>query len=374
MVEEMEQALKEILPFLKWHSPLEYKKEVLQHLLGMTGTSEGCSRLSKHLLVNTTLKDLVICDRIHEIQEGGLKILVNLTTLPTPKAILTELTQKEFIDALLTLALDKTFPCANYVAMLLSNLTKEEKDAKSIFTSMNQNNNLKIDVFLDAFCDLKYNEKCELHHIGNLLANLTSLKEVRLMLLDKEKDVIQRLLPFTQYSESNVRRYSVAAIIKNCLFETEFHEWLLSEEVALLTFLLLPLAGPEELKDSENEELPLDLQYLPPDKKREPDAAIQIILMECIFQLCATKPCRLMLKDSGAYYILRELHRSIPEGEEAGRELPIENAIQILIQDEPEAGKDNFREVEIPEDVAKRFSEQDAAMNGEMLALKDSES
>ena len=72
---------------------------------------------------------------------------------------------------------------------------------------------------------------------------------------------------------------------------------------------------------------------------------------------------------------MRELHRSIPEGEEAGRELPIENAIQILIQDEPEAGKDNFREVEIPEDVAERFSEQDAAMEAEkLLALKDSES
>ena len=121
---------------------------------------------------------------------------MNLTTLPTTKPILTELTQKEFIDALLTLVLDKRLPCANYVAMLLSNLTKEQEDARSIFTSMNKNNNLKIDIFLDAFCDLKYNEHCELHHIGNLLANLTLLKEVRLMLLDKEKDCIQRLLPF----------------------------------------------------------------------------------------------------------------------------------------------------------------------------------
>ena len=69
------------------------------------------------------------------------------------------------------------------------------------------------------------------------------------------------------------------------LFVLDFHEWLLSEEVDLLTFLLLPLAGPEELKDCENEELPLDLQYLPADKKREPDAAIQILLMESIFQV-----------------------------------------------------------------------------------------
>ena len=81
MAEEMEQALKEILPFLKWHSPFEYKKEVLEHLLGMTGTSEGCSQLSKHLQVNKTLKDLVICDRSREIQEGIKNGLLNLLSI-----------------------------------------------------------------------------------------------------------------------------------------------------------------------------------------------------------------------------------------------------------------------------------------------------
>ena len=65
------------------------------------------------------------------------------------------------------------------------------------------------------------------------------------------------------------------------------------------------------------------------------------------------------LKRSGAYYILRELHKTIPEGQEGGRELPLENAIQILIQDEPEEGKDNFREVEIPVHIAENFAKQD---------------
>ena len=225
MVSEIEEALKEILPFLKWHSPFEYKNQVLDHLLGMTGTSDGVSQLSKHLEVNKALMQLVLEDRSRDIKESGLKILVNLTTMSLSKPILTELTKKENIDALLTMTLDKTFVAANYSAMLLSNLTKESDHCQLAFTLMNQNNNFSMKAMLDAFCDLKYNENCVLHHIGSLVANLTLLKEARLMLLDKEGDIIQRLLPFTQFEQSTVRRHAVAAIIKNCLFETGLYSF-----------------------------------------------------------------------------------------------------------------------------------------------------
>ena len=36
-------------------------------------------------------------------------------------------------------------------------------------------------------------------------------------------------------------------------FPPAHHEWLLSDAVDILPFLLLPLAGPEELSDEENE-------------------------------------------------------------------------------------------------------------------------
>jgi len=80
----------------------------------------------------------------------------------------------------------------------------------------------------------------------------------------------------------------------------------------------------------------------------------------------------LKLKKSGAYYILRELHKAIPEGQEAGRERPLENAIQILIQDEPEEGKDNFREVKIPDHIAENFAKQDdeAAKEAKIIEIE----
>ncbi len=35
--------------------------------------------------------------------------------------------------------------------------------------------------------------------------------------------------------------------------QTAHHEWLLSDAVDILPYLLLPLAGPEELSEEENE-------------------------------------------------------------------------------------------------------------------------
>ena len=60
------------------------------------------------------------------------------------------------------------------------------------------------------------------------------------------------------------------------------HEWLLSEQVDILPRLLLPLAGPEEFDEDDMEKLPVDLQYLEPDKEREPDTKIRCMLVEAV--------------------------------------------------------------------------------------------
>lgn len=93
--------------------------------------------------------------------------------------------------------------------------------------------------------------------------------------MDKNHCVIQRLLPFTEYYDDTVRRGGIVGTLKNCCFETEYHEWLLSPEVDILPRLLLPLAGPEEFDDDDNDKLPVELQYLPDDKIRDPDPDIR---------------------------------------------------------------------------------------------------
>jgi hypothetical protein len=60
------------------------------------------------------------------------------------------------------------------------------------------------------------------------------------------------------------------------------HESFLQSDIDLLSRLLLPLAGPEELDEDEMNSLPEDLQYLPPDKEREADPDIRNMLLETL--------------------------------------------------------------------------------------------
>lgn len=69
------------------------------------------------------------------------------------------------------------------------------------------------------------------------------------------------------------------------LMFSENHDWLLSPEVDILPYLLLPLAGPEEFTDDEMDKLPPQLQYLPEDKIREPDPDIRKMLLEALIQV-----------------------------------------------------------------------------------------
>ena len=70
------------------------------------------------------------------------------------------------------------------------------------------------------------------------------------------------------------------------LLFSDSHSWLLGNDVDILPFLLLPLAGPEELSEEEMEGLPEDLQYLGDDKKREDDPDIRKMLIESVMQVC----------------------------------------------------------------------------------------
>ena len=48
-------------------------------------------------------------------------------------------------------------------------------------------------------------------------------------------------------------------------FCTACHDWMLSDDVDVLPFLLLPLAGPEELSEEENDGTPPPLDLPPLD-------------------------------------------------------------------------------------------------------------
>ena len=76
------------------------------------------------------------------------------------------------------------------------------------------------------------------------------------------------------------------------LIFTDYHAWLLGDEVDILSRLLLPLAGSEEFDEDDMEKLPVDLQYLPPDKQREEDPDLRLMLIEAVTQVTALQPVK----------------------------------------------------------------------------------
>lgn len=173
-------------------------------------------------------------------------------------------------------------------------------------------------------------------------------------------NLLQRILPFTSHENSIVRRGGAVGLLKNICFDSSRHEWLLGDDIDILPFILLPLAGPEEFDEEDNEKFPIELQFLGADKKREEDPDIRKMLLESLSQLCATKKGREVLRMRGTYEILRELHKF--ENTEAGDPnvlLACENVVDVLIRTEEEIGEDNLKNLEIPDDVIEKINKLD---------------
>ncbi|KAK0167625.1 hypothetical protein PV327_004997 [Microctonus hyperodae] len=361
--------IKEIIEFLKVDSRLDFKAYALQIILSLTGTAEG----REHLLgYPEILRQLIILSQVDAScitvakdaalalinisgDEIGAKALVLISE--TSKISATERPNDNLIHVCFSSILDKESSLADPYCMILSNLTRPAVLVDRIVT-LTEKANYNWNQIVHAFAYANtYNTKgANLHYLGPVLSNLSQSLIVRKLLTDKTHPIIHKLLPFTEYKESLVRRGGIVGTLKNCCFDIENHQWLLSEQVDILPHILLPLAGPEEFDDEDNEKLPVDLQYLSETKERESDPDIRIMLLEALCQLCATKVARQILRSKNTYLILREYHKW--ETEKMAL-LACENVIDILIRTEEEIGLDNLKLIEVPAHYNEKFHKID---------------
>uniref|UniRef100_A0A670IW19 Protein HGH1 homolog n=2 Tax=Podarcis muralis TaxID=64176 RepID=A0A670IW19_PODMU len=319
-----EQPTHELLAFLSPDTRVDLKDRATHYVMGLTGDPEGRRLLaSEPELVSALLALTSDCSPC--MATDAYLALINLATEPAAHGAL-----REGLPVLLKRLLDPAFPMANEVCTLLSNLSREEASCRALWAALQQESLGGLPALVDAFCTEDFNPEASLHYLGPLLSNLSQLPEARDFLLDRSRCVVQRLLPFTQYSRSSIRRGGVVGTLRNCCFEYG---------------------------------LPLDLQYLPAEKKREPDPDIRKMLLEAIMLLTATKPGRRIVREKGTYLILRELHKW---EKDPGVLAACEKLIQVLIGDEPEAGMENLLEVEIPAEVEEQLQRLDLEEEGQL--------
>lgn len=348
----------ELLPFLAPGARTDLQEAAARHVLALTGSGPGRTLLAGQAALLRALVELAAAPAPVPARDAA-RALVNLAADPSLHESL--LAAAPGLPArLLGRALDPQWPWAEEAAAVLANLSREPAPCAALMEALAAAEpgeaGLGLERLVRALCTPGYNARAPLHYLGPVLSNLSQRPAARAFLLDPHRCVVQRLLPLTQYPDSTVRRGGVVGTLRNCCFEHRHHEWLLGPEVDILPFLLLPLAGPEDFSEEEMERLPVDLQYLPPDKQREPDADIRKMLIEAIMLLTATAAGRRQVRDQGAYLILRELHSWEPASDVRGA---CEKLIQVLIGDEPERGMENLLEVQVPEDVERQLQELD---------------
>ncbi|XP_070604571.1 protein HGH1 homolog [Erythrolamprus reginae] len=350
--------MEELLPFLRPEAREDVKAGALEAVLGLSGSAEGrrlllaCPELPAALLALSGEPGAALA-------RAAFHALLNLSAEPGPLCG----ALRAGLPGLLRRLLDPACPLPGPAADLLANCSRQAGPCRAVWAALGAEG---LEALLGTFCAHDPRPGAPWHRLGPLLANLCQLPQARQALLHPAGCALQRLLPFTQDAGSVLRRRGVAATLRNCCFDHRHHAWLLSEQVDLLPFLLLPLAGPEEFPEEEMERLPLDLQYLPAEKQREPEADIRKMLLETLLLLTATKQGRLLMREKGAYFVLRELHKW---EEDSGVCAACEKLIQVLIADEPEAGMDNLMEVKIPPEVEQQLQGLDQEEEEEEVLL-----
>lgn len=227
--------------------------------------------------------------------------------------------------------------------MLLANLAKydELKDILHLeHASPNDlnSNNRAIDQLLDLFvkgADGTYNKEADFDYLSYLFADLAKHAEGRKYFLTKQDYdgvvPLTKLAVFTSH-KSDIRRKGVASTIKNVAFEIDAHPHFLDDdEIGILPYLLLPIMGSEEYDDEDSEAMLSELQLLPPDKTREPDAEIVKTHVETLMLLTTTREGRDLMRDVKVYPIIRETHLQV---EDDGVREACERLVQVLMRDE----------------------------------------
>ncbi|CAF3365999.1 unnamed protein product [Rotaria sp. Silwood1] len=363
-------ALDELSEFLDPQGRLDIKSLALQTLLSLTASKEG-----RHLLLSLPNTDPTkslltrVCRLIFEdVQESvrfdALLLLINLTS-DNELSILNNkqmsITNDFWLQLLKRCIDDRQYEHADAGCKLLSNITSRTitiDQINELINHFDKNYPLWFDNLIQAFSTIDYNvKKNNLDYLSAFLVNLTQSKIIRQRLRDNGH--LKRLLCFTDQNHSIIRRGSIACILKNCCFDHESHEQLIyrmDDNDDFICSLLLPLTGStaDELTEEENEQLPIDLQYLPSDKHRETDRDIQQILLETVLLLCATKSIREYFRSKQIYFILRQYHQQANLDFACNR--TCERIIQILIGDEDyNVETDNLLELNIPEHLREKF-------------------
>ncbi|GEQ66864.1 hypothetical protein JCM33374_g527 [Metschnikowia sp. JCM 33374] len=339
----MPSELEELVGFL--HSP---QPAVVQIALdNLVGYSQGPQQKVFAYDSYEAIKDLkkLSQDKGKTTVSQSVTILANLCDDETVRKLIAE--DAKYLKFLVTAIIKPTNINADLMSILLANLAKsdsitsifdievEHSDEDKQFFKSTKAMDCLMDCFVKGF-DRSLNKYANYDYLAYFFSDISRLKMGRNYFITEqsydEVVPIAKLLVFTEKYDSKIRREGVASTIKNSLFDIESHHKLVTDEgINLLPYILLPLAGPEELEEDDMFNLPDELQLLPPDKKREPVETILNTHLESLLLLSSSKEMRELLREKSVYPLVRELHK-VSDSEDVTASC--DRLVQLLMRDE----------------------------------------
>lgn len=277
----MSTELEELYQFLNDTRAL-VRTHAVDTVAGLTASSEGLAIIRSYPKLADGLLNR-LSDSDPGIAGDAFRGVVNLTGDPE---LALRMIEKDLVTLAVATVLAPTAMFSDLAAMILSNLSRNELGCARILATNTPEEGKALYALAEAFCkgEFNYNKGASLHFLAAVLSNVSQSVLGRKLILSKEHSLLPRLLTHLDHPD-RIRRAGVAGVIKNCCFEPSAHPYLLGEQVDVLSFLLLPLCGPEEFTEEEMEGMPDVCQYLPDTKTREPDPEIRKILVEALYQV-----------------------------------------------------------------------------------------
>lgn len=348
----MPTELEELVAFL--HSP---QPAVVQIALdNLVGYSQGQHQQIFAYDDYRAITDLKLLSKSkgRTLVNQSVTILINLCDDVRMRNLIVEDT--EYVKFLVSQIINLSNANADLMTILLTNIAKNDKitrvfgfemelseDQHQVFKSTKA-----MDCLMDCFVkgsDRSLNRYADFDYLSYFFADISRFSLGRKYFITRQQydDVvpISKLLVFTEKYDSKIRREGVASTIKNSLFDSKEHmELLTNEDINILPYILLPLAGPEELDEEDMFNLPDELQLLPEDKQRDPVEAILINHLESLLLLCTTREVREYLREKSVYPLVRELHKTMESNEEFQNHC--DRVVQLLMRDEAPEGHDEI--------------------------------
>uniref|UniRef100_F1KYV4 Protein HGH1 homolog n=1 Tax=Ascaris suum TaxID=6253 RepID=F1KYV4_ASCSU len=297
--EDHQSAIFELVQFLEPRTRIDVRRSAIAYIIGVSAADEGPQLFKKEDFA----LGRALCLLFESTPEDRSPLLSALTNIASVDDVCANyIIEKSDVVTICVRSCRDRENIATFAAKLLSNLSlhfasKVFETAVKVWESFVSD----IVALLNASDSGDF-----VDYMGYVLVNCTAMPRVRRLICERH---LASILPMVTQNSSPNRRLIAVDIVRNLCFDDGNHTLLLDANDEFLSCLLKPLAdASDDLTDDEIDALPIQLQYH--DGQRCGDTLIIHKLVDALYQLCATKHGRSVLRAKGVYALLRELDKA----------------------------------------------------------------